>query len=165
MGYFKTLGRNLLIMMGIILTDIIALSPLAVLYFFAKLPEPTFIIICIIWGIILVIALISYGVYSEEKKCNLLKKNGSTQEIMSEDEFLNSSLSYGLTQCQLLEIYELIFTSAHSNGFKISEIKDLLFDNEYVFLDTPKPNWKDNLTAYLVTIQYDKSRLNINKNL
>lgn len=70
-----------------------------------------------------------------------------------------------LTEQQLLEIYDLVFSSVHSNGFKTAEIKDLLFENSYWFMERPKENWKENTMKYLDTIEYDKSLLNINPNI
>lgn len=67
-----------------------------------------------------------------------------------------------LTEKELLEIYDIVFNSIHSNGFKTSEIKTLLFDKEYWFLELPKENWKDNLRSYFNNIDYNKSKLNIN---
>ena len=70
-----------------------------------------------------------------------------------------------ITEQQLLDIYDLVFSSVHSDGFKISEIKTLLFDNDYWFLEKPKEFWKKDLIQYLNSIQYDKTQLNINPNI
>jgi hypothetical protein len=67
-----------------------------------------------------------------------------------------------LTQEQLLEIYELVFTQTHSDGFKTSEIKTLLFDKDYWFLEKPKENWKKDLFEYLNKINYDMKNLKMN---
>ena len=69
------------------------------------------------------------------------------------------------TEKQLLEIYDLVFSSTHSNGFKTSEIKDLLFEPDYWFLEKPKENWKSDLINYLDSNGIDKSNLNANKAL
>jgi len=69
------------------------------------------------------------------------------------------------TEQQLLEIYDLVFSSTHSNGFKTSEIKDLLFESDYWFLEKPKENWKSDLINYLDSNGIDKSNLNANKAL
>ena len=69
------------------------------------------------------------------------------------------------TEQQLLEIYDLVFSSTHSNGFKTSEIKDLLFEPDYWFLEKPKENWKSDLINYLDSNGIDKSNLNANKAL
>ena len=69
------------------------------------------------------------------------------------------------TEQQLLEIYDLVFSSTHSNGFKTSEIKDLLFESDYLFLEKPKENWKSDLINYLDSNGIDKSNLNANKAL
>lgn len=70
-----------------------------------------------------------------------------------------------LTEQQLLEIYDLVFSSVHSNGFKTAEVKDLLFENGYFFLERPKDNWKNDLMSYLDEIKYDKTQLNMNVQL
>ena len=67
-----------------------------------------------------------------------------------------------LTAEQLLEIYDVVFSEVHSEGFKTSEIKALLYDNTYWFLIKPKDNWKQDLTQYLISINYDKSQLDMN---
>lgn len=69
------------------------------------------------------------------------------------------------TEQQLLEIYDLVFSSTHSNGFKTSEIKDLLFESDYWFLEKPKENWKSDLISYLDSNGIDKSNLDANKSL
>lgn len=70
-----------------------------------------------------------------------------------------------LTTQNLLEIYDLVFTNVHSNGFKCAEIKCLLFDSDYWFLEKPKDNWKASLMSYLETIGYDKGNLKLNPKL
>lgn len=69
------------------------------------------------------------------------------------------------TDRQLLEIYDLVFSSTHSNNFKTSEIKDLLFESDYLFFEKPKENWKSDLINYLDSNGIDKSNLNTNKAL
>lgn len=63
---------------------------------------------------------------------------------------------------QLLEIYDLVFSSVHSEGFKIAEVKTLLFDKDYWFLERPKESWENDLMMYLDVMGYDKSQLNMN---
>lgn len=67
-----------------------------------------------------------------------------------------------LKRQNLVEIFDFIFSTTHSNGFKESEIKSLLFDRDYWFLEAPKENWKSALHKYLDGIGYDKSQLKIN---
>lgn len=67
-----------------------------------------------------------------------------------------------LTREQLLGLYNLVFSSVHSDGFKTSEMKDLLFDNEYRFLEKPNENWLENINKYFESNNIDKSILNIN---
>lgn len=66
------------------------------------------------------------------------------------------------TREQLLEIYDLVFHYTHSPGFKIAEINNLLFENDYWFLEPPVKSWKTDLMTYLDKIGYDKSNLNMN---
>ena len=71
-------------------------------------------------------------------------------------------MTYELDKKNLLDIYDLIFTDVHSDGFKVAEIKDLLFNNTYWFLEKPKDNWQSELMSYLEKIGYDKSNLKMN---
>ena len=73
-------------------------------------------------------------------------------------------MTYELDKKNLLDICDLIFTDVHSDGFKVAEIKDLLFNNTYWFLEKPKDNWQSELMSYLNKIDYDKSKLNMNPN-
>ena len=59
-----------------------------------------------------------------------------------------------LTREELLEIANLFLSEVHSDGFKVSEAKDFLFDEEYWFLRLPKPNWKENIAKYLTDKGY-----------
>jgi hypothetical protein len=70
-----------------------------------------------------------------------------------------------LTDQNLLEIYDLVFSSVHSDGFKKAEVKTLLFDKEYWFLEKPNQNWKKDLMSYLDGINYDKSQLKMNPDI
>ena len=70
-----------------------------------------------------------------------------------------------LTEQHLLDIYNIVFSSVHSNGFKTAEIRTLLFDREYWFLEKPKENWYDNVIKYLESIGFDLSLLKINNSL
>ena len=45
----------------------------------------------------------------------------------------------------LIILYDNVFEVTHSNGFKKSEISDLLTDSEYWFNEKPKSNWKTEL--------------------
>ena len=53
------------------------------------------------------------------------------------------------TQGQLIEMYNEVFSSTHSDGFKIAEMKDLLFDKDYWFMESRKENWEENLKIKL----------------
>lgn len=70
-----------------------------------------------------------------------------------------------LTDEQLIEIYHIIFSKVHSLGFMTSEVKDLLFQSDYWFLEKPNDFWYNNLIQYLTTIEYDITNLNINPTL
>lgn len=59
-----------------------------------------------------------------------------------------------LTDEQLLECYDLVFDKVHSDGFKLAEIKDILVDRDYVFTETPLPNWRNKLEAYLCDLNF-----------
>ena len=67
-----------------------------------------------------------------------------------------------LTEQQLLEIYDIVFSNVHSNGFKTAEVRTLLFDREYWFMQKPKENWYVNLIQYLQSINFDLSLLKMN---
>jgi len=70
-----------------------------------------------------------------------------------------------MTDEQYLQAYDIVFSSIHSDGFKKSEIKDLLFNNNYWFLEKPNENWHSKLTEYLESIYFDFDTLNLNKKL
>lgn len=66
------------------------------------------------------------------------------------------------TQEQLVELYDIIFGYTHSPGFKESEVKDFLFDDEYcINYEKPKEDWYDKTVEYLNKIGYNLSNLNI----
>jgi glucan phosphoethanolaminetransferase (alkaline phosphatase superfamily) len=67
-----------------------------------------------------------------------------------------------LTEQQLLEIYDIVFSNVHSKGFKTAEVRTLLFDREYWFMQKPKENWYENLIQYLQSINFDLSLLKMN---
>jgi hypothetical protein len=68
-----------------------------------------------------------------------------------------------LTDEQLIEIYHIVFSQIHSNGFMTAEVKDLLFQNDYWFLQRPnKLDWYDDVIEYLNGIGYDLTKLNVN---
>lgn len=67
-----------------------------------------------------------------------------------------------LTEDELIAAYNVVFSQTHSNGFKTSEIKDLLFDETYWFNESPNENWYKNLIDYLNSIQFDIDLLKIN---
>jgi len=70
-----------------------------------------------------------------------------------------------LTDEQVIEIYHIIFSKVHSDGFMISEVKDVLFDPAYYFLEYPNPLWYPNLIQYLNKIGLNLSDFNMNTEL
>jgi hypothetical protein len=71
-----------------------------------------------------------------------------------------------LTDENLIDIYHIIFTDIHSRGFMTAEIKNLLFEPDYWFLQPPKKkDWHDDVIEYLKGINYDTSNLNINSRI
>lgn len=55
----------------------------------------------------------------------------------------------------LVECFDLVFSKVHSKGFKIAEISNLLYSDDYQFLEVPRENWKTNLRLFLYTINVD----------
>lgn len=58
-----------------------------------------------------------------------------------------------LSEEQLVECYDLVFDVAHSGGFKESEMKDLLFSEDYWFNTRPKKGWRESLEEYLTELK------------
>lgn len=54
------------------------------------------------------------------------------------------------TEEQLIEMYNLVFKSHKSNGFMTAEMKDLLFDKDYWFMEFRQNNWEENLKNKLI---------------
>lgn len=54
------------------------------------------------------------------------------------------------TEEQLIEMYNLVFKSPKSNGFMKAEMKDLLFDKDYWFMESKQDNWEENLKNKLI---------------
>jgi hypothetical protein len=67
-----------------------------------------------------------------------------------------------LTDEQLIEIYHIVFSKIHSDGFMKSEVKDLLFESDYWFLTKPNENWNEKLIDYLSNTDFDTRNLNMN---
>jgi hypothetical protein len=67
-----------------------------------------------------------------------------------------------LSEPQLQNIYDLVFLSVHSDGFRRAEVKDLLFDDEYFFIEKTKEKWEENLMNYLKEINFDTAFLYMN---
>ena len=74
-------------------------------------------------------------------------------------------LNVKLTDEQLIEIYHIVFTDIHSPGFMTAEIKNLLFESDYWFLQPPRKNWKEDLINYLADTDFDTRNLNMNPNI
>lgn len=54
-----------------------------------------------------------------------------------------------LTQDHVNEIFKLTFDSNHSPGFKTAEVKTMLTDHDYWFLESPKEGYKGAVLDYL----------------
>jgi hypothetical protein len=61
---------------------------------------------------------------------------------------------FNFTDEQLIEMYDCVFDTTHSDGFKKSEIKDLLFDMDYQFMQARKENWEVNLKDKIAKFEY-----------
>ena len=59
------------------------------------------------------------------------------------------------TEEQLIEMYNLVFKSPKSNGFMKAEMKDLLFDKDYWFMEFKQDNWEENLKNKLIEFGVD----------
>ena len=70
-----------------------------------------------------------------------------------------------MTDTQLIEIYHIVFSNAHSPGFMKAEVKTLLNDNEYGFIEKPNENWVSNLFKYFEDNNIKQSTLNMNPTL
>ena len=53
------------------------------------------------------------------------------------------------TKEQLIEMYDEVFSNTHSDSFKTAEMKDLLFDKDYWFMEIRKENWEESLKTKL----------------
>lgn len=63
---------------------------------------------------------------------------------------------------QMIALYNMIYGLTHKDSFKVAEMRDLLFDDEYFFsYERPKPGWYDTTVAYLTEQGYDISNFNI----
>lgn len=70
-----------------------------------------------------------------------------------------------LSQEQLLDIYDEVFTLTHSDSFKCAEVNDLLFDADYYFFDQPKEGWYNSLKKYCDDNNIDMTEFNINQQI
>lgn len=66
-----------------------------------------------------------------------------------------------LSDKELFEIYDLIFDTVHSPGFKKAEVKTALTDPEYWFLERPIEGYKENVLNYLNTNGFEKPETKI----
>ena len=64
-----------------------------------------------------------------------------------------------LTREQLIECYDCVFTSVHSGGFKSAEIKYLITDKDYRFLERPKERWETALRIKLNELGFELDEL------
>jgi hypothetical protein len=51
---------------------------------------------------------------------------------------------------QLIEMYHCVFTNKHSDGFMKAEIKDLLFQKDYWFMESKQLEWELKLKNKLI---------------
>ncbi len=51
---------------------------------------------------------------------------------------------------QLIEMYNCVFINKHSDGFMRAEIKDLLFKEDYWFMESKQLDWELNLKNKLI---------------
>jgi len=64
-----------------------------------------------------------------------------------------------LTKEQLIECYDCVFTRGHSKGFKAAEMKDLITDKDYRFLEQPKEGWETALRSKLNELGFELDEL------
>lgn len=68
-------------------------------------------------------------------------------------------ITMNLTDEQLIDIYHIVFNDVHFNGFMVSEVKNLLYDPEYTFLQRPKSvGWHDDVIKYLEDNGFDPTQ-------
>ena len=68
-----------------------------------------------------------------------------------------------LSREQLIELFDCVFTSVHSPGFKESEMKSLIYDSEYRFLERPKEGWESLLRAKINEMGFDLDEIRTSK--
>ena len=66
------------------------------------------------------------------------------------------------TRDELIECFDVVFPTVHSGGFKESEMKALIYDDDYRFLERPKEGWEHALRAKLNDMGYDLDDLRMN---
>lgn len=64
-----------------------------------------------------------------------------------------------LTREQLIECYDCVFDTIHSDGFKESEMRDLIYNKDYNFLKKPLKGWRDSLSNKLSEMGFDFDEL------
>lgn len=62
---------------------------------------------------------------------------------------INQLSSEIFSETQLTDLYQIVFGDGHSTGFRVSEMKGLIFDEEYWFTRNPKENWGEEAFEYL----------------
>jgi len=77
-------------------------------------------------------------------------------------ERIGQLLTKNLTDEQKIEIYKIVFPHIHSPGFMTAEVKNLLFEDDYWFIERPNMGWDVKLDEYLSKINFDKSTLRMN---
>ncbi|WP_121665250.1 hypothetical protein [Mesonia aquimarina] len=65
----------------------------------------------------------------------------------------------------LIEMFNVVFGTWHSDGFKVAEMKDFLYDVEYRPIEKLNENWYYGLLKYCEHNNIDKSKFEVNPNL
>ena len=68
-----------------------------------------------------------------------------------------------ITREHLIECFKCVFSSVHSGGFMEAEMKALIYDSEYHFLERPKEGWEFALRSKLNILGFDLDDLRENK--
>lgn len=50
-----------------------------------------------------------------------------------------------LTRDQLIECWDCVFTEEQCDNFKHNEMHNLIYNDDYVFMESPKDNWEEDL--------------------
>ena len=73
--------------------------------------------------------------------------------------FRKTNKKMKLTREQLIECYDCVFDTVHSDGFKAAEMADLIYDITYRFLEKPKEGWEVSLRDKLAEMGFNLDEL------